>query len=587
MTAFATAKKWLFFGLLALSATLLAACGGPPSHEWLEAPGWKRARLIGYTESAYPVATALDSDGNSYFALAVIEANVPIIQVFSLDPALESRWQIEIPLQRLRRALKPTAIWTQGELQVFWILDDSLFSVRLDAEGNFLEEPRRVSGSRTVSHYDVTVNPQGERMLWFSGERSLPGVFAVDAAGNIQSVDPRGYKPQVIYDAAGALHAAWVQSRAGEVEHHLYYAYYPDGKVSEDQEHLVHTAVVPITSSLYGPELGLDSEHVYLFWSELTRAGLDAGRVESAYLTFSPGGKDVSPERFLPFPNGYNLNYQPVTAILQAGERALPQEQSIRSNVNPTDVYANPLPGGELAIAFRARLPYLRNKNSSQVGLIFLEDEQVTGYQLLSFSPAGSELPSLRADAQGYLYYTWMEQTQSGEFRVYYTSTEPRAQLVLNDLDSEDALQLTGNSLFGMLSGIVLIPFPIFWGLGSVMVYFLSTPFRKENEPITARGTLISIALGLAVYWWAKLFSLPGITSYVPFSAWIPFLPESLFQPLRFGVPIFTGLFAFYIAWRSTYGRENPSLLFFFMIYAGVDGFITIALYGLLFYGAI
>ncbi|HEX9597051.1 MAG TPA: hypothetical protein VF982_09260, partial [Anaerolineales bacterium] len=108
MKSSATKRRWALLALGVLTLLTLSACStASATHVWLEAPGWSRARLLGDTESGYPVLPALDEDGNRYFALAHLEANVPIIEVFALNDEMEPLWQTEFALERLERANKP------------------------------------------------------------------------------------------------------------------------------------------------------------------------------------------------------------------------------------------------------------------------------------------------------------------------------------------------------------------------------------------------------------------------------------------------------------------------------------------------
>lgn len=158
-----------------------------------------------------------------------------------------------------------------------------------------------------------------------------------------------------------------------------------------------------------------------------------------------------------------------------------------------TDINANPLQGGELAIDFRARLNYLRNREAYQVGLIFLDDQQINSFQLLSFTPAISELPALRADESGYLHITWLEQALSGDYLLYYATTEPLAKTELDTITNEDRMRLAEVWLFGLLSGVVLVPFPIFWVTGPLVLTLLTSRLPCDIVPITAPGTLFTI----------------------------------------------------------------------------------------------
>lgn len=140
-----------FFALSLTVLGLLSACSAAPSHEWTEAPGWSRARLIGKTESAFPVQPALDSVGNSYVATTHIEANVPIVRISAMDSGVDPLWQVDFPLERLKRANKSGLVLSRRGLEVFWILDDGLFSAIVSLEGEIVAEPQRISGNREAS----------------------------------------------------------------------------------------------------------------------------------------------------------------------------------------------------------------------------------------------------------------------------------------------------------------------------------------------------------------------------------------------------------------------------------------------------
>ena len=587
MKAFATSKKWLFFALIIIIFGLLSACSAAPAHEWTEAPGWSRARLIGETESSFPVLPAIDSEGNSYVATSHIEANVPIVRVSAFDANVEPLWQVDFSLTRLRRANKPSLVLSERGVEVFWILDDNLFSAIISPEGDIGSGSQRISGNREAIEYLAAVNNEGERILWFSGDRSQPGLYSIDSGGNIATVDPDGFRPQIAFSNDGELHAIWTQNIIGDVDYHFYYAYYPDGEFVEDQEQLVHTTRVSVTSGIFGPKLGLDDSNVYIFWSELTRTGLSAGQVDSLFVSFPFGGGETLAEKPFPFPNGYSLVYSESDAALKAGERAYLAEQNAWAIPDLTDIYTNPVQSDELVVGIRSRLPYLRNKQATQVGLVFLDDSAVDSHQLISFTPGLSELPTVQSDEDGYLHLTWLEQDQSNAYRLYYSSTAPAQRAALDKLGSDDATQLAGESIFGILSGLVLIPLPILWAFGPALLTFVTGPLRKESEPITAPGTLITLIAGVALHWFLKLVTLPGIATYVPFSAWIPILPKDWFDVLRYLVPILIGLTGLFAAWHLTFRRNNNTPLFFMLYFALIDGLLSMAVYGVLFYNAI
>jgi hypothetical protein len=76
------------------------------------------------------------------------------------------------------------------------------------------------------------------------------------------------------------------------------------------------------------------------------------------------------------------------------------------------------------------------------------------------------------------------------------------------------------------------------------------------------------------------------MADYVPFSAWLPFIPPALNLPLKVGIPLLIAGLALAVAWRYSYGRDRPSPFFFLIFYMVVDSVLTMAVYGVTFYGA-
>jgi hypothetical protein len=79
---------------------------------------------------------------------------------------------------------------------------------------------------------------------------------------------------------------------------------------------------------------------------------------------------------------------------------------------------------------------------------------------------------------------------------------------------------------------------------------------------------------------------MPTIRDYVPFSAWLPFIPPTFGLVMQVGVPLLIAGLALVIAWHYTYGSDRASPFFFLLLYATVDAIFTMAVYGVTFYGA-
>jgi hypothetical protein len=141
--------------------------------------------------------------------------------------------------------------------------------------------------------------------------------------------------------------------------------------------------------------------------------------------------------------------------------------------------------------------------------------------------------------------------------------------------------------LFGMLSGIFFVYYPLIWMIVPTVVILATSRLQRRNGSVFKIGTVISLALAIAAYWYSKIIWLPGILTYVPFSAWLPMMPDSWGPSLQIFVPAFISLISLYLAWRFTYKRENDSPFFLMLIFMAFDSLATMSIYGVIIYSAI
>ena len=248
------------------------------------------------------------------------------------------------------------------------------------------------------------------------------------------------------------------------------------------------------------------------------------------------------------------------------------------------------LPGSypELPIALRSQSEFKWRDIRSQVNVAYIEDGLVTSYQPLSYTSTESTFPLIFQDLARDLYLTWLEK-EGTTFHVYLTTTDPVKREFLDDMSSEDYFFLFAEGLFGVLAGAVLSPFAAaVWGGAGLLAFLFNLVLSQFNRPIYRRiGEVLSMVGGIYIFWWLKLATLPGLLGdYVPFSAWIPRIPQALEQPLIYGVPVLIGLASLAVAWSRTYGREAGSAINFHLIYSGMDALLSCAVYGILIYGS-
>ena len=584
MKTFATRSRWLFFALLAF---VLTACVAEPSKLWLDAPGWSRGHQIGATTALDPVLPARGEDGALYFLLVADEGLEHHLQFIALDGLGQVAGQWDIHLEAEAAVDEPKLYWSSEGLSAYWIQDNGLYSLKLSEDGQAIGKVEKLSGDLLVNHITTAQAPDGRVEVWFSLAAREGGIYRVDPQGEPQQVAAQGVNPQLQFDQQGGLHAAWVYNEPGDTQYHFFYAYSAEGEYQPGSQREVYATRFSLTSNFVGPDIGFDGEKVYFFWSELVRTGLSAGSTRARFTVLPAGSEQARQEETLYFPYSYHLNYTQPTDWQQRGETAPIGEQSSGQTSNLTDFFTDPeSQGSALILALRGRLPYLRNKESSQVALAFFGGEGVESYQLLSFSRTFSKMPAVWSDEQGYLYATWLEAADEGE-SLYFASTAPAYVTAFSELGTEDYSSMAIDTLLGMFSGLVLIFLPLIWIVAPMIILLLTSPLRRENQSLRAPGVLISLALTLGAYWWSKLAFFPWITEYVPFSAWLPIIPPSWEIPMLIAVPVLIALLGLWAAWNFTFAKDRRSTLFFILIYAGVDGLLTAAIYGVVFYGAI
>ncbi|MEJ2746576.1 MAG: hypothetical protein P8183_01460 [Anaerolineae bacterium] len=536
----------------------------------------------------------VDDEGGIYLLLVTAVNSELSPKIIALNRQAERVWEQTLPAT-LSQPDKPAMIWDGQVLNLFWMANNSLYQAQVNTVGNVIMNPRQLSGDKVVNSFDVVLNPQGLLTVWFGGQRRAPGLYALpdgNLTGEPVLVDAKGIRPSLHYDAAGNLHASWTHYPTGYNETTFFYAVYADGIYEEGRETAVYHPPLSPTDIMTGPWLGMDSQQAYLVWNISVRTGPEAGKILTTYLTFPPDQPQMAsaPQTVIvPGVADLTYDYEPDDG-LAAGKRVLSlDEYPGTTAVTDASFISTNYPLSEEAITFDALIQYEFRKERGQIGLLYLQDGQVNGYQLLNFSPDASVMPSVVSDANGQLYLTWLERAGSGGFQIYFASTAPDLVQALSDVTTGDLTRMARETAFGLLSGAVLSPILVaLWTLLPIVVLYMTSLLRRGAASYRVTiGTAISLLLAIAVYWVIKLSTLPGIRSYVPFSAWIPGIPSWLQIPLQIGVPILTTLTGIFAAWYFTYRRDSDSILNFLLIFTAVDGLLTMAVYGFQFYNVI
>jgi hypothetical protein len=582
-------NRWGLLFLIA-GSLLLAACRGASSERlWLKAPDWGRAQLVGGMGIPDPAPLVVDGEGNIYFLFINDEPEMLRAQIVALDEEAELLWEHTFS-EVLRLPDDPQLVWDGQMLHAFWVSDGALITTQLDRNGSVLQEPAVISGDLRVDSYRTAGSVTGGLAVWFATDRREPGLYLadVDLVEEPLLIDEEGVLPALSFDESGTLHALWAHYPRDNPQTAFLYAAYPDGSYRPDAASIVYETSIPQSADMVGPTLGLDANKVYVYWIEIFRTGLEAGFTQTRFFSFpyeAPQQITALQEIFIPAE--HDLGYEPFPEeSIQAGER-----YSLASRPSPNltvlqDINTNPVQEEELVVAFRASVDYYWRRTASQIGLVYLQNGLPTSYQLLSFTQQPSTDPVVATDSDGRLYVTWLETGDVSRFDVFFAATAEGIQTAFNPVTTDDVTQLSAATTFGLLTGVLLAPIAaVLWMILPMLVVLLTSIFRRGEPTFRSPGTIITLVPAIAVFQVAKIASLPDITDYVPFSAWLP-LPELLKAPLQIIVPLVIMLGAIFAAWHFTYRRKTDSPLYFMILYVAIDTLFTMAVYGVLFYGA-
>jgi hypothetical protein len=574
------------FPIFLLLTGFLAGCAsGPQERVWLRAPGWSRGVAIGGTELAGPPPIALGPD-QELITLLFPSAGGPSLVRVETDTGSVTQPR---PIQGLEgnRLTQPSIQFAGNQLWLLWIEGDSLRRAVVDLESVAVEQQDVVSGDLPVADYSAAVSPANELVVWFSGGVDNPGVYQVSgrATGPV-AIAPAGVRPSIVFDEAGNLHATWIDVPESQGLAPIHYASYSGGDLGGGQTRVVAEPSLSPSDGLQGPLLGLTQERAMVFYVITVRTGLEAGKIKPYYFSFPLDDLSVATvPTTLQVPGSADLSYTvDPTGGLQAGPRAsLDSPGPPGEHVSQLAIPNQPVP--EMAAALRARTEFRMNQEQTQIGLLYLNGAKPTAYQQLTFTMAGSSQPSLVADPADHLDLGWLEPAEGEGYTVFLASTRPSLVDAFRGVTGRDVRQMASESVFGMLSGIVLVPLALVWMIAPLLVVVISSIWRSGDDRLSRPSTWIPLLLAIAAYWVAKRAFLPEVFSYVPFSAWVPIIGPTVGTILRLGLPILGSALGFWVAYAYTYGRDRTSPTFFVLIFSAVDAVVSMALYGGLFLG--
>lgn len=587
-------RLWAKLAVLVISVGILTSCSSAQESLWLKSPDWSRGAFIGNTKTIAPVSFATGSDNSVYFLLVDLneETGNYSFNLVRMNSASDKFDHFSISPGELLNVKQPEIIRDdEGNLRLFWIASEGLYTLPVDGNGAPIGGPVLLSGSDAVSSYDIAHSLDGNITLWYAGSRRIPGIYALsefDGSAQGALVDQDGTLIKLRYDEKGQLHTAWAHYPFGFEQSEVVYGVYdPVAKEFSAAFSPIFPLEIGTAASLDDLVLGVDDTNVYFSWVTNVHTGPLAGDIRANYVTFPIGSSLPATPQPVFAPTTYSLEFEGFSSDLKTGDRVSLQGLNVPMTIKIQDFRTNVMPAGEVVLAVRSPAEHLWRKTREQVDLIYFDNGTLSAYQPLTFTSTISTFPNVMIDQDGYLSLTWLEKDTSSQHSVYFASTQPRMIDRFDAVSYNETLTIIYTALFGMLIGALLAPIAAgVWLLAPVFVLAVFS-FVSRLFPPKLKGFLSTagVVVAVVVVWYIKLAIFPLMVDYVPFSAWVPNIPIVLGNILRVVVPLLTLVGSGYTAWHYTYRQKNNSSLYFMLIYVGLDALITTSIYAVLIYG--
>lgn len=585
-----TRKSFLLSIIFILGAWILLGCGTGPERSRKPSVDWGRGLPIG-SDASGTVGMVVEENGVRIHAVWPFEAEDGKVGIRYVQLGEIAQINIDREVAQIQgqtRALR-LFIAKKGLLHLLWanrpntVAKWQLWYTQIDYEGNLQGEPIQISDAGSgVLQYVVTESPDGGVLVaWediLSGGINLTGISAFgEKQAKITRVVAAGKNPDLWVDEGGQIHLIWLD----EDNNLLYALIDSETALTVSGEKLLR---IPLGTgaTLDGPVLGVSEKVIYVFWSILSRSGLEAGTAHTEYVFFP----QRSPEKVSALSKIGMLQVEKQPFRLDRGSYTYTElvPATYLSNTSPF-VYAPAIvqhPAAEMAVALATQQQYRLDTNI-QIAVAIMEDGAYKGYTIATKTLAISSDPVLATDGAGNLHLIWRDGFTKKT--VYYTTTDAETRAELDRPTLRDASTLILSGGLESLTGILLFPlaFPwIFPGLVIVIIWRLI----KNDEDLSDIASQAILVVSILLYQGSKVLVFPTMVDYIPFSAWVD-IPSAWQFPLRVAIPVLIFGFAIGVSERQRRRSKSlPSTLNYYFTLVIVDIILTLAIYGVNFLGA-
>lgn len=612
-------NKRIFYALtilLFILVFLLSACGQNNTKGAKPSSDWSRSLAVGENANG-SIGLAIDETNRIVHLVWPFEngsdAGITYIQLAEDAKILLRRefyFQGKVKFPRLVDA-------GEGRQHFFWAsrqtgeMNWTLYHSISGPGSDLTFAPKRLSpiGTNVGKFVVASDNEGGALVAWDQSKLGKIFLLHLGADGEPLSepriISSRAERPSLRIGLNKNVYLAW------RADKKFFYTSLPiddfsNFKMNEIVDHTKWGTLGSLGDKLDGPELGFANGWVYLFWTILSLTDTEAGTAAFEYVAFpddSPAEQQptriwtisAEDQPYLAYDGGLPFNQLGLAMDISSAAEQFGTLQEYMSEIAGdwvnvsgaiSEFMMNPAAmtgqADELAVAMVMNQEY-RNNSHLQVATLVFSNGQYIGYSIASKTTANSDDPILNIDDRGDLHLAWREGPHGQA--IYYATTHPKTMAVLDRLDLRD---FSYAAIQGAMDGLASIAFVPFVGFGWIlpgMILLGIWKLIKDQETIREPTSWVLLFLAILIFYAVKFVTLPTISTYTPFSAWLP-IHGPLEPTLRLLIPLTILGLALYIANRRRLQGTNSTLIFY-ITFALVDATLTLAIYGVNFLGAI
>lgn len=561
---------------------LLSGCSVQSDRSDKPSGDWSRGLLLGRTAAKQPVALYVDADKHVHLVWCETTADrKEALHYAHLNEQgqvmVNQSLGLHLPSPRRAQLL----VDRENNLHMAWLSRaegrQSLYHVLIDQDGRPTQPLLLSREGEDVDSFHTYLLAEGETaFVWSSQpENEQKGIFhlVLHDASSPTLLIPQGIDPFVLIDNAGTTHLAWLYEK-GLSARDIYYATLEGSQVVPDGGQKLTDFEFGESAVYYGPIIGADTNNLYVLWAvQNLGGGLTPTAAWAFYVSFEPGKPSLTNPSSIGLPFETMPEYVDYTGPYGYSELALLPPWVYSSDfVNAPAVVSSQ--ENELPVALSLMVAS-QSESTIQLAMVVLSEGQPIGYQLASNTSNASVLSTLVADSDSNLHVAWIDTAGFRQYDIYYASTSPEAKVWLDRTSGDDIVLGAADLVWGIISGIGLLPIVVMWNFPPLIWVVLFYMF-SGREYLERMGTKIGLLVSIIIYCASKLVLLPGLSTGTPFLYQVS---SDLRATLAMAIPVIILLLALAAIYIYARRSERATIFKAYLVFSLTDGLLTVLLY--------